>query len=152
MDGDSASLAELCALISALANQPLSQHIAVTGSVDQFGNVQPVGGLNEKIEGFFNICQSRELTGKQGVILPASNVRHLSLSQAVVDAVQQEQFHIWAVESVDEALPLLTNVAWQSENGDSLLNTIQERIAQFNQQEIRHRPWPFRWLNWFNHS
>ncbi|WP_058969352.1 AAA family ATPase [Type-D symbiont of Plautia stali] len=151
VDGDSASLAELCALISALANQPLNQQIAVTGSVDQFGNVQPVGGLNEKIEGFFQICQSRELTGKQGVILPASNVRHLSLSQAVVDAVKQEQFHIWAVESVDEALPLLTGVAWQSESGESLLNTIQERIAQFNQQEIRHRPWPLRWLNWFNH-
>ncbi len=152
VDGDSASLAELCALISALANQPLSQHIAVTGSVDQFGNVQPVGGLNEKIEGFFHICQARELTGKQGVILPASNLRHLSLSQDVVDAVQQGQFHIWAIERVDEALPLLTGVVWQSESGESLLNTIQERITQFNQQESRPRAWPLRWLNWFNHN
>lgn len=152
VDGDSASLAELCVLISALANQPLNQQIAVTGSVDQFGNVQPVGGLNEKIEGFFHICQSRELTGKQGVILPASNVRHLSLSDDVVEAVQQGQFHIWAIESVDEALPLLTGIAWQSESGDSLLSTIQERITQLNQQENRPRPWPLRWLNWFNHS
>ncbi len=152
VDGDSASLAELCVLISALANQPLNQQIAVTGSVDQFGNVQPVGGLNEKIEGFFHICQSRELTGKQGVILPASNVRHLSLSDDVVEAVQQGQFHIWAIERVDEALPLLTGIAWQSESGDSLLSTIQERITQLNQQENRPRPWPLRWLNWFNHS
>ncbi|ADU68689.1 putative protease La-like protein [Pantoea sp. At-9b] len=152
VDGDSASLAELCALISALANQPLNQQIAVTGSVDQFGNVQPVGGLNEKIEGFFSICNERGLTGQQGVILPASNVRHLSLNAAVVEAVQQGQFHIWAIESVDEALPLLTGVAWQSESGDSLLSTIQERIAQLNQQETRQRPWPLRWLNWFNHS
>ncbi|BAN95877.1 putative protease La-like protein [Plautia stali symbiont] len=152
VDGDSASLTELCVLISALANQPLNQQIAVTGSVDQFGNVQPVSGLNEKIEGFFHICQSRELTGKQGVILPASNVRHLSLSDDVVEAVQQGQFHIWAIERVDEALPLLTGIAWQSESGDSLLSTIQERITQLNQQENRPRPWPLRWLNWFNHS
>ncbi|QGY28667.1 Lon protease [Pantoea cypripedii] len=152
VDGDSASLAELCALISALANQPLNQQIAVTGSVDQFGNVQPVGGLNEKIEGFFSICHERGLTGQQGVILPASNIRHLSLNATVVEAVEQGQFHIWAIERVDEALPLLTGVVWQSESGDSLLSTIQERIAQLNQQETRQRPWPFRWLNWFNHS
>ncbi|MDE1185164.1 MAG: Lon protease family protein [Pantoea sp.] len=152
VDGDSASLAELCALISALANQPLNQQIAVTGSVDQFGNIQPVGGLNEKIEGFFSICHERGLTGQQGVILPASNVRHLSLNTAVVEAVEQGQFHIWAIERVDEALPLLTGVEWQSESGDSLLSTIQERIALLNQHETRQRPWPLRWLNWFNHS
>ncbi|MET3074693.1 Lon protease family protein [Pantoea leporis] len=152
VDGDSASLAELCALISALANQPVNQQIAVTGSVDQFGNVQPVGGLNEKIEGFFQICHSRELTGKQGVIFPASNARHLSLNQDVVEAVKAGQFHLWAIESVDEALPLLTGIAWQSESGESLLSTIQERITQLNQQEARLRPWPLRWLNWFNHS
>lgn len=151
VDGDSASLAELCALISALANQPLTQQIAVTGSVDQFGNVQPVGGLNEKIEGFFHICDARGLTGKQGVILPASNVRHLSLSQEVVKAVKEEQFHLWAIESVADALPLLTGMAWNSESGESLMNLIQERITQFNQPEVRQRPWPLRWMNWFNH-
>ncbi|MDP1109294.1 S16 family serine protease, partial [Klebsiella pneumoniae] len=75
VDGDSASMAELCALISALANGPINQSIAITGSVDQCGRVQPVGGLNEKIEGFFTICQQRGLTGKQGVIIPAANVR-----------------------------------------------------------------------------
>jgi Lon-like ATP-dependent protease len=153
VDGDSASLAELCALISALANQPINQQIAVTGSVDQFGNVQPVGGLNEKIEGFFDICHQRELTGQQGVIIPASNVRHLSLSQAVVSAVEQGHFHIWAIDRADEALPLLTGKIWSTEDGlgDCLLNTIQERISLFNQPDGPQRPWALRWLNWFNH-
>jgi len=152
VDGDSASLAELCALVSALANQPINQQIAVTGSVDQFGNVQPVGGLNEKIEGFFEICRQRNLNGKQGVIIPASNVRHLSLQQDVVEAVRDGQFHLWAVSSADEALPLLTGVEWDKENAPCLLRSIQERIAQINQQDARQRPWPLRWLNWFNHS
>ncbi|WP_034913886.1 Lon protease family protein [Erwinia sp. 9145] len=150
VDGDSASLAELCALISALASQPIFQHIAVTGSVDQFGRVQPVGGLNEKIEGFFHICNQRNLDGKQGVIIPAANVRHLSLQQEVVDAVREEKFHIWAVNSVYEALPLLTGAEWDKETGPCLLRSIQERIAHINQLDARHRAWPLRWLNWFN--
>ncbi|MDQ2195089.1 S16 family serine protease, partial [Vibrio sp. A14(2019)] len=87
VDGDSASLAELCALISALSQQPINQQIAVTGSVDQFGHVQPIGGVNEKIEGFFEVCQRRGLTGTQGVILPSTNVRHLCLHPSVIDAV-----------------------------------------------------------------
>jgi len=152
VDGDSASLAELCALVSALAVQPINQQIAVTGSVDQFGNVQPVGGLNEKIEGFFEVCRQRNLNGKQGVIIPVSNIRHLSLQQDVVDAVRDGQFHIWAVNSADEALSLLTGVEWDKENAPCLLRSIQERIAQINQQDARQRPWPLRWLNWFNHS
>ncbi|MFC0140979.1 AAA family ATPase [Erwinia mallotivora] len=152
LDGDSASLAGLCALISALACQPINQQIAVTGSVDQFGRVQPVGGLNEKIEGFFHICHQRTLNGKQGVIIPLANVRHLSLQQQVVDAVREEKFHIWAVSSVDEALPLLTGVEWEKENAPCLLKSIQERIAQLNQQDRRQGGWPFRWLNWFNQN
>ncbi|MEM6159785.1 Lon protease family protein [Erwinia sp. P6884] len=152
VDGDSASLAELCALISALSGQPLTQQIAVTGSVDQFGRVQPVGGLNEKIEGFFHICQQRSLNGSQGIIMPAANVRHLSLQQEVVDAVREGKFHIWAVSSVEEALPLLTGAEWDRETGPCLLKLIQERIAQITQQDARHRPWPLRWLNWFNQS
>ncbi|MFH4294202.1 S16 family serine protease, partial [Acinetobacter baumannii] len=83
------------ALISALSWQPVDQQIAVTGSVDQFGFVQAIGGVNEKIEGFFRLCQARGLTGKQGVIIPASNERHLVLSDDVVDAVRQGEFHIW---------------------------------------------------------
>lgn len=152
VDGDSASLAELCALISALALQPINQQIAVTGSVDQFGRVQPVGGVNEKIEGFFHICNLRTLNGNQGVIIPAANVRHLSLQQDVVDAVRDGKFHLWAVSSVDEALPLLTGKEWHKEQGACLLQAIQERIAQITLQDARHRPWPLRWLNWFNRS
>lgn len=150
VDGDSASMAELCALISALANVPIYQHIAVTGSVDQFGRVQPVGGLNEKIEGFFRICQQREFNGKQGVIIPVANVRHLCLHQDVLDAVEQGQFTIWAIEDVTDALPLLTNLPWDGEGQNTLLRAVQERIAQASAQDIRHRyPWPLRWLNWF---
>lgn len=153
VDGDSASMAELCALISALSNVPIYQHIAVTGSVDQFGRVQPVGGLNEKIEGFFRICQQRELTGQQGVIIPVSNVRHLCLHQDVLDAVEKGQFTIWAIDEVADALPLLTNMPWDGEGQNTLMRAVQERIAQASAQDIRHRyPWPLRWLNWFNHN
>lgn len=150
VDGDSASLAELCALVSALADQPINQQIAVTGSVDQFGRVQPVGGLNEKIEGFFAICNQRTLSGSQGIIIPTANVRHLSLQQEVVDAVREGKFHLWAVSGVEEALPLLTGVEWYKEKQPCLLQSIQERIAQFNLPDARQRPWPLRWLNWFN--
>ncbi|MFC0227925.1 AAA family ATPase [Serratia aquatilis] len=152
VDGDSASLAELCALISALSQQPITQQIAVTGSVDQFGNVQPIGGVNEKIEGFFEVCIRRGLTGKQGVIMPASNVRHLCLRADVVEAVREGQFHLWAVDSVAEALPLLTGYPYSDEQQPSLLAAIQERIAQVNPQERRQWPWPLRWLSWFNHG
>ncbi|CFQ28967.1 putative Lon protease [Yersinia bercovieri] len=150
VDGDSASLAELCALISALSQQPINQQIAVTGSVDQFGNVQPIGGVNEKIEGFFEACQRRGLTGTQGVILPSTNVRHLCLNQAVIEAVQNGQFHLWAVDTVAEALPILTGVVYADEQQPSLLGIIQERISQVNPLDRRRWPWPLRWLNWFN--
>lgn len=153
VDGDSASMAELCALISALADMPLHQNIAITGSVDQFGRAQPVGGLNEKIEGFFAICQSRELTGTQGVIIPSANVRHLSLSQPLLDAVENEQFSVWAVDDVRDALPLLTGLPWDGEGQTTLIQIIQERITQATQQEGKNRyPWPLGWLNWFNHN
>lgn len=108
VDGDSASLAELMCLISALADEPLNQGIAVTGSINQFGEVQAVGGLNEKIEGFFSLCAARGLTKKQGVIIPASNVVNLVLDKKVVDAVEQGDFHIFAVKTVDQALEIST--------------------------------------------
>ncbi|KAA9001153.1 Lon protease family protein [Affinibrenneria salicis] len=144
VDGDSASLAELSALISALSMQPVSQQIAVTGSVDQFGHVQPIGGVNEKIEGFFEVCRRRGLTGQQGVIIPAANLRHLCLDQAVVDAVRNGQFHLWAVDAVPEALSLLMNAPYDDERQPSLLSAIRERIAQINPQERRRFPWFFR--------
>jgi predicted ATP-dependent protease len=107
VEGDSASLAELCALLSALALEPLSQTIAVTGSVNQNGQVQAVGGVNEKIEGFFDVCAERGLSGDQGVILPAANVQHLMLRADVVEAVAAGRFAIWAVERVDDAIEVL---------------------------------------------
>lgn len=108
VEGDSASLAELTALLSALSGLPLRQSLAVTGSVNQFGVVQAVGGINEKIEGFFDICAARGLTGEQGVLIPASNTCHLMLRPDVVDAARAGRFHVWAVATVDDALELLT--------------------------------------------
>jgi lon-related putative ATP-dependent protease len=110
VEGDSASLAELCAILSSLARTPLRQDIAMTGSVNQLGQVQPIGGVNEKIEGFFDICAAKGLTGTQGVIIPASNVKHLMLRWDVVHAAQTKQFSIYAVSTVDEALEILTGI------------------------------------------
>ena len=108
IDGDSASLAELLALLSAVGELPLHQGVAVTGAIDQHGRVQAVGGLNEKIEGFYDICETRGLDGTQGVALPASNVKNLMLDTRVVEAVASGRFHVWAVETVDQALALCT--------------------------------------------
>ncbi|MEC5341090.1 Lon protease family protein [Brenneria populi] len=144
VDGDSASLAELSALISALALQPINQQIAVTGSVDQFGNVQPIGGVNEKIEGFFEVCQRRGLTGQQGVVLPAANLRHLCLNEEVIAAVREGQFHIFPVETAPEAISLLTNLAYNDAHQPNLLAAIRERIGQLIPQERRRFPWFFR--------
>jgi predicted ATP-dependent protease len=108
VEGDSASSAELYALISSLARLPLRQDLAVTGSVDQHGNVQAVGGVNEKIEGFFDVCRRRGLTGSQGVLIPAANVQHLMLRTDVVEAVREGRFRVEAVEHVDEGIALLT--------------------------------------------
>jgi lon-related putative ATP-dependent protease len=110
VEGDSASLAELCAILSSLARVPLRQDLAITGSVNQLGQVQPIGGVNEKIEGFFDICAAKGLTGTQGVIIPASNVKHLMLRWDVVHAAQTKQFSIYAVTTVDEALEILTGM------------------------------------------
>jgi lon-related putative ATP-dependent protease len=107
IDGDSASLAELCCLISALTRIPIKQSFAVTGSINQYGEVQAIGGVNEKIEGFFKLCQARGLTGEQGVIIPVSNKRNLMLNQEVIDAVEQGLFSVSVVRTVDETLELL---------------------------------------------
>jgi lon-related putative ATP-dependent protease len=108
IDGDSASSAELYALLSSLAGIPLSQRLAVTGSVDQRGEIQAVGGINEKIEGFFDVCAARGLTGDQGVVVPEANVRHLMLRDDVVEAVRAGRFHVHAITTVDEGLALLS--------------------------------------------
>lgn len=107
IDGDSASMAELCALISAITKLPIDQGIAITGSINQHGEVQSIGGVNEKIEGFYRLCQDEGLTGKQGVIIPRTNVINLMLSNDVLSAVEKGLFSIYAVEDIDQALMIL---------------------------------------------
>ncbi len=111
VEGDSASSTELYAVLSSLSGLPVQQGVAVTGSVNQKGEVQPIGGVNEKIEGFFDICKAKGLTGRQGVIIPCQNMRNLMLREEVVDAVRQGQFHIYAVRTVDEGIEILAGVA-----------------------------------------
>lgn len=111
VDGDSASLGEVCTLISALSRTPLKQCFAITGSINQFGEVQAVGGVNEKIEGFFRLCEARGLTGEQGVIIPSANITTLMLDERVLEAVRQGIFHVYAVRHVDDALSLLVGEA-----------------------------------------
>ncbi|MDV7104364.1 Lon protease family protein [Vibrio sp. TH_r3] len=135
VDGDSASLAEFCCLVSALSETPLNQQLAVTGAVDQFGRVQAVGGLNEKIEGFYHVCKHQGFTGNQGVILPKSNLKHLSLDKDVINSIKQGQFSIWAVENVDQAIALITGKQFRGESDDAILNRISDRIAFFNRRE-----------------
>ncbi len=111
VEGDSASLAELCAVLSSLADAPLRQDLAVTGSVNQKGEVQPIGGVNQKIEGFHDVCRVIGFTGQQGVIIPSRNRKNLMLRDDVLDSVRQGRFHVYAVDTVDEALELLTGLA-----------------------------------------
>lgn len=110
VDGDSATAAELCALLSAIAELPLKQSLAITGSMNQHGEVQAIGGINEKIEGFFDVCLKLGLTGEQGVIMPLSNVQHLMLRQDVIDAVAENKFQIHAIDSIEQALALLSGI------------------------------------------
>lgn len=137
VDGDSASSTELYALLSALSGVPIRQSLAVTGSVNQHGQVQAIGGANEKIEGFFDICNARGLTGNQGVLLPASNVKHLMLRQDVVDAAAIGKFHIFPVETIDQGIELLTGVpaGVADEDGnfppDSVNGRVQATLATF---------------------
>ena len=120
VDGDSASSAELYALLSALADVPIKQSPAVTGSVNQLGEVQPIGGVNEKIEGFFDVCKAKGLTGDQGVLIPASNVKHLMLRTDVVDSAKAGRFRIYPVETIAQGIELLTGLAAGERNGDGI--------------------------------
>lgn len=118
IDGDSASLAELCCLLSALTKIPIKQSVAMTGSMNQHGEVQAIGGVNEKIEGFFRLCEARGLTGEQGVIIPKSNVRNLMLDRKIIQSVEDGTFHIYAVGHADEALEILTGAEPGTEDKD----------------------------------
>jgi len=110
IEGDSATCAELYAILSSIADVPLKQSFAVTGSMDQRGEVQPVGGINEKIEGFFELCRIRGLDGSHGVIIPRRNVKHLMLKEDIRKAIEDRAFHIYAIDYVDEGLEILTDM------------------------------------------
>lgn len=148
VDGDSASLAELCSLVSALSEYPINQQIAVTGAVDQFGRVQAVGGLNEKIEGFYHVCKHQGFTGNQGVILPKSNLKHLALHKSVVESIKNGEFHIWPVSHVDEAVPLLMGKPFRGEDEESVISKIAERIENF-EKHVHPIGFVDRIKNWF---
>lgn len=152
VEGDSASLAELCALLSALADVPVRQSLAMTGSVNQQGQVQSIGGVNEKIEGFFDVCAERGLTGEQGVLIPRSNVKNLMLRQDVVDAVDAGRFGVYAVADVDDAIELLTGRPAGVRDGDrvfpdgSINALVEARLASFAERarSFLARPQPER--------
>jgi len=132
VEGDSASSAELYALLSALADVPVKQGLAVTGSVNQYGQVQAIGGVNEKIEGFFDVCNARGLSGEQGVIIPVSNVKHLMLRRKVVDAVADGRFHVYPVETIDQGMELLLGMPAGERDADGEFpeGTINWRITK----------------------
>lgn len=151
IDGDSASLAGFCVLVSALSDLPLPQSIAITGAIDQFGLVHSVGGINEKIEGFFTICQRRGLTGKQGVIIPSAVVNQLSLSETVISAVKNQEFFIYPVEAVDQACEILLQRDLVEQESKTytvdtmpLSRLINQRINQYaDRQSHRYGFWDF---------
>ena len=140
IDGDSASSAELYALLSTLADLPIAQGLAVTGSVNQRGEVQAIGGVNQKIEGFFDICAARGLTGAQGVLIPAANTKHLMLRRDVVEAVEAGRFQVYPVETIDEGLELLTGVAAGTRDAEgafpegSVHQRVDARLLDFARQ------------------
>ena len=138
VEGDSASLAEVCAILSSLADLPIRQDVAMTGSLNQAGRVQAIGGANQKIEGFFRTCQQNGLSGKQGAIVPASNERHLTLRSEIVEAVEAGRFHLWSAATVADAIELLTGVPAGEPNeagdfpADSVFGRVMAQLAIFD--------------------
>jgi ATP-dependent Lon protease len=135
IDGDSASSTEIYAILSSLSGVPIRQDIAVTGSVNQKGEIQPIGGVNLKIEGFYDVCKARGLTGKQGVIIPIQNVEDLMLREEVYEAVQKKQFQIYAIKTIDEGIEILTGVKAGKQKPDrtfelGTINALADRKLQ----------------------
>ena len=128
IEGDSASSTELYAILSSLANIPINQSIAVTGSVNQRGEIQPIGGINEKIEGFYKICKMKGLNGEQGVMMPVQNVKNLVLKDEVIQAVKEDKFHIYAIEHIDQGIEILTGK--KAENGNFPKGSINYLVNQ----------------------
>jgi ATP-dependent Lon protease len=139
VEGDSASSTEIYALLSSLSDLPLRQDIAVTGSVNQKGEIQPIGGVNQKIEGFFKVCQSKGLTGSQGVIIPRQNERDLMLDIEVIDAVKQGQFSIYTVETIDQGIEILTGISAGNQNDDGSYepDTVYDRVDKKLEKFVR---------------
>ncbi len=143
VDGDSASSTELYALLSSLADVPIKQGIAVTGSVNQKGEIQPIGGVNEKIEGFYRLCSKQGLTGEQGVLIPAQNKRQLMLHSEVLEAVKAGRFHIYAVRTIEEGIEVLTGMpaGERDSTGEytegSIFRLVEQKLAQFYQQALK---------------
>ncbi len=144
VEGDSASVAELCALMSSLSGVPIKQNLAVTGSINQHGRVQVVGGINEKIEGFYEVCKTRGLDGSHGVIIPRENVKHLMLREEVVEAVQEGQFSVYAVQNIDEAITIITGTeaGQRDEQGnfppDSVNGKVEEQLVRYAMLRKKH--------------
>jgi predicted ATP-dependent protease len=139
VEGDSASSTELYALLSALSGLPIRQGIAVTGSVNQKGQVQAIGGVNQKVEGFFQICQAKGLTGAQGVIIPESNLSNLMLKEEVVQAAREGKFHIWPVKTIDEGIEILTGQQAGQKRADLTFepDTVNDRVNRRLQELAR---------------
>ena len=142
VEGDSASSTELYVLLSAISGVPIRQSLAVTGSVNQHGQVQAIGGVNEKIEGFFDICAKRDLTGSQGVLIPAANVKHLMLRRDVVEAVRSGVFHVYSVETIDQGIEFLTGVPHGTRDASgaypqgTIGALVQHRLREMAQKQI----------------
>jgi predicted ATP-dependent protease len=140
VDGDSASSTELYAILSALSELPIKQNLAVTGSVNQKGVVQAIGGVNEKIEGFYKTCKAKGLKGDEGVMIPRSNVQHLMLNEEVVEAVRQGRFHIYPVGTIDEGIEVLTGMNAGQLRSDGTYEPgtvhyrVNKRLAEMNQR------------------
>jgi len=132
VEGDSASSTELYALLSSLADLPIKQSIAVTGSVNQKGEIQPIGGVTWKVEGFYEVCKAKGLTGGQGVIIPHQNVQHLMLKDELVQAVKEGKFHIWPVKTIDEGIEILTGVpaGEKDEQGSYPPESVHGRVSK----------------------
>jgi predicted ATP-dependent protease len=136
VEGDSASSTELYSILSALSGKPIKQHFAVTGSVNQKGEVQAIGGVNEKIEGFYQLCKARGLNGEHGVVIPNSNIKNLMLKKEVVEAIKDGKFHVHPVKTIDEGISILTGVKAGDKGKDgiypegSINRLIQDELAR----------------------
>jgi predicted ATP-dependent protease len=144
IEGDSASSTELYAIISSLSDLPIRQDIAVTGSVNQKGEIQPIGGVNQKIEGFYDVCKAKGLTGEQGVLIPHQNIRNLVLREDVVKAVQDDHFHIYSVKTIDEGIEILTGITAGEKRADgsfpedTVNHSVDQRLRELARDAKEH--------------